>query len=655
MRVRTQLSLAFLLLAVVPLAGIILYSYSASARAFREAVQAEAQGLVDEVGERMAGIRDDLEILAGKLASPHLGTLLRTDEATVSRAAAAYVEMTRRLEGMEDLVDLVELRSLEDGTEPVLVHPSPTLAQALDKLLTYSRRGPDSGITFDYLLATLAKGVRRYSDLSPTELQALAVSDARTIDLLGSEVASEFRYAGRKQGELKLRIVPSAVLELVLSGTSGDQGEVTYVRDREGEVYADNPEHQTLAETFFPADTGQSPGDDLAPQAIATDEWAVAETRDAETGLTFGIARPIRSELQGIQRTAVRNFSYGLGIVVLAMVGIWLLSGRMTRTLRRLTWGAEMMASGDLTTRIAVHTRDEFGQLAETMNRMALQLSENQERLLREEGLRRQQEVHRRLLEAENERQTRELEEARTFQLSLLPRTLPEHPELDIAVFMRTATEVGGDYYDFFPGSNGALTTAIGDAAGHGMRAGTMVTVVKGLFTARAGEMDLPQLLEEAAHAIKQMNLRRMNMAVSLVRYAQGRLTISAAGMPPALLYRDKTRQLEEVTLEGLPLGGLAQSTYRQWDTTLAAGDTLLLMTDGFPELLNGDDDPLGYPRVHDLFESCASRDPEEIISELSAAADQWTNGQPPADDITFVVMKARSTLRARRKSLTPG
>jgi serine phosphatase RsbU (regulator of sigma subunit) len=274
---------------------------------------------------------------------------------------------------------------------------------------------------------------------------------------------------------------------------------------------------------------------------------------------------------------------------------------------------------------------------------MALQLSEKQESLLREERLRRQQELHRRLLEAENERQTRELEEARAFQLSLLPRELPRHPELEIAVFMQTATEVGGDYYDFFTGGGGALTAAIGDAAGHGARAGTMVTVVKGLFTARAGDMELPLLLEEAAHAIKQMNLRRMNMAVSLVRYQHGRLSISAAGMPPALLHRAASRELEEVTLEGVPLGGLARPTYRQWDTNLAPGDTLLLMSDGFPELLNEDHDPLGYPRVRDLFGASAGKPPDEVVSDLSAAAGHWTDGQPPADDITFVVMKARA------------
>ena len=52
---------------------------------------------------------------------------------------------------------------------------------------------------------------------------------------------------------------------------------------------------------------------------------------------------------------------------------------------------------------------------------------------------------------------------------------------------MRTATEVGGDYYDFHLADDGALTVAVGDATGHGARAGTMVTVIKSLFTAEAG------------------------------------------------------------------------------------------------------------------------------------------------------------------------
>ena len=58
-------------------------------------------------------------------------------------------------------------------------------------------------------------------------------------------------------------------------------------------------------------------------------------------------------------------------------------------------------------------------------------------------------EAQSRIIQAENDRKTKELEEARELQLSMLPKELPQLPNLDIAVYMKTATEVGGDYYDF--------------------------------------------------------------------------------------------------------------------------------------------------------------------------------------------------------------
>src|SRR5262249_29406297 len=55
----------------------------------------------------------------------------------------------------------------------------------------------------------------------------------------------------------------------------------------------------------------------------------------------------------------------------------------------------------------------------------------------------------RRELESENEQRARELEGARQLQLSMLPKSLPQLPHLDIEAYMKPATEVGGDYYDF--------------------------------------------------------------------------------------------------------------------------------------------------------------------------------------------------------------
>jgi len=95
------------------------------------------------------------------------------------------------------------------------------------------------------------------------------------------------------------------------------------------------------------------------------------------------------------------------------------------------------------------------------------------------------------ILEAENERKSQELEEARELQLSMLPKELPQLPYLDIAVYMQTATEVGGDYYDFHVGLDGTLTVVIGDATGHGMKAGTMVTAAKSLFRSYASNPDI--------------------------------------------------------------------------------------------------------------------------------------------------------------------
>jgi hypothetical protein len=71
------------------------------------------------------------------------------------------------------------------------------------------------------------------------------------------------------------------------------------------------------------------------------------------------------------------------------------------------------------------------------------------------------------------QRMQQELEEARQLQLSMLPSDKPSLPHLDIAWYMETATEVGGDYYDYSLAPDGILTFTLGDATGHGLNAGS--------------------------------------------------------------------------------------------------------------------------------------------------------------------------------------
>ncbi len=276
--------------------------------------------------------------------------------------------------------------------------------------------------------------------------------------------------------------------------------------------------------------------------------------------------------------------------------------------------------------------------------RFVEKLSEQQ---LEQERRAHEEEVDRARLEAAYARKVEELEEARQLQLSLLPTRLPELPQLEIAADMRTATEVGGDYYDFDVADDGTLTVAIGDATGHGMRAGTMVTATKSLFTALSedgGSDHLPATLSRFTRTFKRMNLRQLSMALTLARYRDGRLRLAAAGMPPALLYRAASESVETLTLEGAPLGSLVGFPYREREVVLEPGDTLLLMSDGFPERLNRDEEMLGYDKALESFSRAAQGPtPQAVIEQLVADGEAWAGGEPAQDDTTFVVLRMRS------------
>ena len=254
----------------------------------------------------------------------------------------------------------------------------------------------------------------------------------------------------------------------------------------------------------------------------------------------------------------------------------------------------------------------------------------------------REAELRAQLAEAENERQTKELEEARQLQLSMLPKELPKLPHLDIAVYMKTATEVGGDYYDFHVGMDGTLTVVIGDATGHGMKAGTMVTTAKSLFNSYAPNPDILYSFSEITRCIKQMNMGKMSMCMTMLKIQDSRLKMSSAGMPPSFIFRRDTRIVEEHLMQGVPLGTMNKFSYKIIDTKLKPGDTILLLTDGLPELQNDNEELFGYKRVRNIFEEIAEKSPEEIINQLKEDGSDWVSDKDPEDDVTFVVIKVK-------------
>ncbi|MBU2491577.1 MAG: SpoIIE family protein phosphatase [Bacteroidetes bacterium] len=251
-------------------------------------------------------------------------------------------------------------------------------------------------------------------------------------------------------------------------------------------------------------------------------------------------------------------------------------------------------------------------------------------------------EAQSRVMQAENERKSKELEEARELQLSMLPKNLPSLPHLDIAVYMKTATEVGGDYYDFNVGLDGTLTVVIGDATGHGMKAGTMVTAAKTLFNSYSANPNILFTFHEMTRCIKQLQMQSVSMCLTMLKIRNNNLIISSAGMPPMFLFKRESRIVEEHLLKGMPLGTMNNFPYEIREMELAKGDTILLMSDGFPELTNEDNELYGYKRVRNKFEETADKEPEEIITCLKDEGSRWVKDNDPDDDVTFVVIKIK-------------
>ncbi|HEX9251878.1 MAG TPA: SpoIIE family protein phosphatase, partial [Ignavibacteriaceae bacterium] len=246
------------------------------------------------------------------------------------------------------------------------------------------------------------------------------------------------------------------------------------------------------------------------------------------------------------------------------------------------------------------------------------------------------------LAEAENERKSQELEEARQLQLSMLPKVLPQLPHLDIAVYMKTATEVVGDYYDFNVSLDGTLTVVLGDATGHGMRAGTMVTSAKSLFNSYAQNSDILFTFREMTRCIKQMQFQSLAMSMMMLKIKNNKLMMSSAGMPPVYLFRNKHKIIEEYLIEGMPLGTMDNFPYELKEMDLFSGDTILLMSDGFPELNNQQNEMFGYRRARNSFEEVAEKEADKIIEYLKNEGNRWANDNDPDDDVTFVVIKVK-------------
>ena len=239
----------------------------------------------------------------------------------------------------------------------------------------------------------------------------------------------------------------------------------------------------------------------------------------------------------------------------------------------------------------------------------------------------------------ESQRKSKELEEARNLQNSLLPKTNPVIEGYQISTFLKSATEIGGDYYDFFYEKGKYFYAICGDATGHGVISGIMVSVTKAALSGIP--MSIPsKILEQLNGIVKKVNFGRLRMSLSVAKINHDSIELSSAAMPPTYYFNSKKNSLEEILVPNLPLGGMQREKFDGIKLDFQKGDMIVMISDGLPELPNPTEELLDYQKVEDCLKKNSKKDAEQVKNALVELSESWANGVPNPDDITIVVIK---------------
>ncbi|HCN06069.1 MAG TPA: hypothetical protein DIS79_10655 [Bacteroidetes bacterium] len=255
-----------------------------------------------------------------------------------------------------------------------------------------------------------------------------------------------------------------------------------------------------------------------------------------------------------------------------------------------------------------------------------------------------EEEMRRSQLELEHERKTRELEEARKLQMSMLPTTMPKSSMVRVAMAMHTATEVGGDYFDYYVHADDHVTIAIGDATGHGLKAGVMVATAKSHFQTNAKAVSHEDILRMTSDGIRKLQLRGLYMCMGLLTVNGRTASWTAAGIPP-VLHVAADGVVTSHLVKGLPLGSPSSTAYETTSFDVQPGDSIVMLTDGLPELFDPRYRTLGMATIEECVARHAASSAHEMVSALIDLAEEWRGEQSYNDDVTVVVVRIAETM----------
>ncbi len=247
------------------------------------------------------------------------------------------------------------------------------------------------------------------------------------------------------------------------------------------------------------------------------------------------------------------------------------------------------------------------------------------------------------LLEAENKRKTEEMEEARQLQLAMLPKRIPKLPHYEIEAYMKTATEVGGDYYDFMPldREGKRLAFCLADVSGKGLGGALLMANLQATIRSQSlMTISAKECVENANSLMYQTTdaQKFVTMFYGILDTNNNTMSYCNAGHDHPFLISDNS-QPQRLKTGGIPLGFLSDYSYSECTAEFKPGSRLVVYSDGIPEAYNVNLGGFGEEQLQSILTENKSLTSGELIEKILEAIRNHTGTTPQSDDITLLII----------------
>jgi sigma-B regulation protein RsbU (phosphoserine phosphatase) len=234
-----------------------------------------------------------------------------------------------------------------------------------------------------------------------------------------------------------------------------------------------------------------------------------------------------------------------------------------------------------------------------------------------------------------------DIEIASKIQQGLLPKELPNLPDVAVSGSTLACYSVGGDCFDVIDLDGGRHGFFVGDISGKGIPAALLATLLQGIFFTTAS-MDIP-LTSVFSRVNRYLAERAGGDRYATVFYGvldqSGAFEYVNAGHVPPLIKR-KSGAIERLDLASFPVGMFPEAEYESAAVKLEKGDFLVIYTDGVSEAVNVKTEMFEEERLQQLLESFQGQTVEQLAETIREGVKTFTQGAPQSDDITILVIQ---------------